>query len=93
MPIITVECLLAASEETRQYVWSLMVQHAVLVRELLEKAAQHPDFERWQSAGNLPAKAVERLAKESSNEEPPLLSEPRFSQLPDRFYKSAISTV
>ncbi|MBD2000841.1 hypothetical protein H6G00_30275 [Leptolyngbya sp. FACHB-541] len=93
MSIITVECLLAASEATRQHVWSLMVQHAVLVRELLERVAQHPDFEKWQSVGNLPAKAIERLAKESSNEETPLLSDPRFSQLPDRFYRSAISTV
>jgi hypothetical protein len=51
--MFTIQSRLCASEETRRYFWELMEKHTLLVNELLEKIAQHPQFQEWQKKGTI----------------------------------------
>jgi len=87
MSIITVQCRLVATEETRRYLWLLMTEkNTPLIGELLKQVRQHPQFEQWRRWGKPSKDAVRELCK-------PLRDDPRFSGQPGRFYTSAIATV
>jgi hypothetical protein len=80
--MFTIQCRLCANEETRRYFWELMEKHTILVNELLEKIAQHPQFPEWQKQGNISRQAVREILK-------PLKKIPEYEGLPQRFYTSA----
>ncbi|MBD1808868.1 hypothetical protein H6F98_25930 [Microcoleus sp. FACHB-SPT15] len=82
MSVFTTQCSLSASEETRQYFWELMEKHTLLVNELLEKIAQHPQFQEWQKKGAISRNPVRGILA-------PLKENPRYAGLPGRFYTSA----
>jgi len=82
MSIFTIQCRLCASEETRQDFWEWMEKYTLLVNELLEKIAQHPQFPNWQKKGDISRVAVREILK-------PLKENPRYEGLPKRFYTSA----
>jgi len=82
MSMFTIQCRLCTNEETRRYFWELMEKHTILVNELLEKIAQHPQFPEWQKQGNISRQAVREILK-------PLKKIPEYEGLPQRFYTSA----
>lgn len=87
MSVITIQCNLVASEETRRYLWSVMVEkNTPLINELLKRVKQHPDFEKWRRRGKPSKEAVRELCE-------PLRNDPQFNGQPGRFYTSAIATV
>lgn len=87
MAIITIQCRLTASEETRRYFWGLMIEkNTPLVNELLQQVSQHAEFKTWQQSGKLPKKIVRQICA-------PLEQEEQFTGQPDRFYASAICMV
>ncbi|BAS55909.1 hypothetical protein NIES2135_47960 [Leptolyngbya boryana NIES-2135] len=87
MSVITIQCKLVATEETRRALWHLMAEkHTPLINELLKHIAQDSRFEEWSLTGKLPRLVV----SEACNQ---LKQDPQFSGQPGRFYSSAISTV
>ena len=82
MPMFTIQCRLCASEETRRDIWQWMEKYTLLVNELLEKIAQHPQFQEWQKKGDISRKAVGEILN-------PLKETPQYAGLPGRFYTSA----
>ncbi|ACB53129.1 hypothetical protein cce_3781 [Crocosphaera subtropica ATCC 51142] len=48
MSQITIQCRLVAKEPIRHTLWRLMTDlNTPFINELLQKVAQHPDFEKW----------------------------------------------
>lgn len=87
MSVITIQCKLVATEETRRALWHLMAEkHTPLINELLKRIAQDSQFKEWSLAGRLPWLVVSEACKQ-------LKQDPQFSGQPGRFYSSAISTV
>lgn len=82
MSMFTIQCRLCASEKTRRDIWQWMDKYTLLVNELLEKIAQHPQFQKWQKKGNISREAVRKILN-------PLKESPQYSGLPKRFYTSA----
>ncbi len=82
MPMLTIQSLLCASEETRQLFWVWMEKYTFLVNELLEKIPQHSQFQEWQKKGDIPLKTVREILS-------PLKGAPQYAGLPGRFYTSA----
>lgn len=82
MPMFTIQCRLCASEETRRDFWQWMEKYTLLVNELLEKIAEHPQFQEWQKKGDISRKAVREILNT-------LEKNPCYEGLPRRFYTSA----
>jgi IS605 OrfB family transposase len=82
MSMFTIQCRLTASEQIRRDFWQWMEKYSLLVNELLEKIAQHPQFQEWQKKGDISRKAVQKILS-------PLEESPQYSGLPKRFYTSA----
>lgn len=82
MAMFTIQCRLCTSEQTRRYFWELMEKYTLLVNELLEKIAQHPQFPEWQKQGNISRQVVREIIQ-------PLKEIPEYEGLPQRFYTSA----
>jgi IS605 OrfB family transposase len=82
MSMFTIQCRLCASEETRRYLWESMEKYTLLVNELLEKIAQHPQFQEWQKKGDISREAVRKILN-------PLKESLQYAGLPKRFYTSA----
>ena len=82
MSMFTIQCRLCASEQTRQYFWESMEKYTLLVNELLEKIAQHPQFQEWQKKGDISREAVRKILN-------PLKESLQYAGLPKRFYTSA----
>jgi hypothetical protein len=82
MSMFTIQCRLSASEETRRYFWELMEKYTLLVNELLEKMAQHPQFQEWQKKGAISGDTVRGILA-------PFKKNPHYVGLPGRFYTSA----
>lgn len=82
MSMFTIQCRLSASEQTRRDFWGWMEKYTLLVNELLEKIAQHPQFQEWQKKGDISLEAVRKILH-------PLKESPQYSGLPKRFYTSA----
>ena len=80
--MFTIQSRLCASEETRRYFWELMEKHTLLVNELLEKIAQHPQFQEWQKKGAISGNTVRGILA-------PLKENSGYVGLPGRFYTSA----
>jgi IS605 OrfB family transposase len=78
----TIQCRLSASEQTRRDFWEWMETYTLLVNELLEKIAQHPQFQEWQKKGDISREAVRKILN-------PLKESPQYAGLPKRFYTSA----
>ncbi len=81
MSMFTIQCRLSASEETRRYFWELMDKHTLLVNEVQEKIAHHPQFQEWQKKGTISRKTVKGILA-------PLKKKSRYARLPGRFYTS-----
>ncbi|MBD2528211.1 hypothetical protein H6G97_01035 [Nostoc flagelliforme FACHB-838] len=87
MSLITIQCRLVASEDTRRHLWQLMAEkNTPLINELLEQVRIHPDMEEWLKKGKLPNGVIKPLCDSLSTQE-------RFVNQPKRFYKSAIEVV
>ncbi|WP_392533740.1 type V CRISPR-associated protein Cas12k [Nostoc sp. C117] len=87
MSLITIQCRLVASEDTRRHLWQLMAEkNTPLINELLEQVRIHPDMEQWLKKGKLPNGVIKPLCDSLSTQE-------RFVNQPKRFYKSAIEVV
>ena len=87
MSVITIQCRLVASEDTRRHLWQLMAEkNTPLINELLEQIRIHPDMEQWLKKGKLPDGVIKPLCDSLSSQE-------RFVNQPKRFYKSAIEVV
>ena len=87
MSQITVQCRLIAKEPTRRTLWQLMADlNTPFINELLQKVAQHPDFDQWRRAGRLKATIIKQLGGE-------LKKDSRFLGQPARFYTSGIKLV
>jgi|GEM_PF-230087 hypothetical protein len=82
MPMFITRCRLCASEETRRDFWQWMEKYTLLVNELLEKIAEHPQFQEWQKKGDISRKAVREILNT-------LEKNPCYEGLPRRFYTSA----
>lgn len=82
MSMFTIQCRLCTSEQTRRDIWQWMEKYTLLVNELLEKIAQHPQFPEWQKKGDITRKAVGEILN-------PLKKNPQYAGLPSRFYTSA----
>ncbi|HEY9676093.1 MAG TPA: type V CRISPR-associated protein Cas12k [Waterburya sp.] len=80
--MFTIQCRLCTSEQTRRDIWQWMEKYTLLVNELLEKIAQHPQFPEWQKKGDITRKAVGEILN-------PLKKNPQYAGLPSRFYTSA----
>ncbi|HEY9669955.1 MAG TPA: type V CRISPR-associated protein Cas12k [Waterburya sp.] len=80
--MFTIQCRLCASEQTRRYWWESMEKYTLLVNELLEKIAQHPQFQEWQKKGDISRKTVRTILN-------PLKESLQYAGLPERFYTSA----
>ncbi|MBD2014103.1 hypothetical protein H6F96_08980 [Microcoleus sp. FACHB-53] len=78
----TIQCRLSASEQTRRDFWQWMEKYTLLVNELLEKIAQHLQFQEWQKKGDISREAVRKILNA-------LKENPQYSGLPKRFYTSA----
>jgi IS605 OrfB family transposase len=59
-----------------------MEKYTLLVNELLEKIAQHPQFQEWQKKGDISREAVRKILN-------PLKESLQYAGLPKRFYTSA----
>ncbi|MEH2407909.1 type V CRISPR-associated protein Cas12k [Nostoc sp.] len=87
MSLITIQCRLVASEDTRRHLWQLMAEkNTPLINKLLEQVRIHPDMEQWLKKGKLPDGVIKPLCDSLSTQE-------RFVNQPKRFYKSAIEVV
>jgi Fe-S-cluster formation regulator IscX/YfhJ len=82
MPMFTIQCRFSAREETRRDFWQWMEKYTLLVNELLEKIAEHPQFQEWQRKGDISRKAVREILNT-------LEKNPCYEGLPRRFYTSA----
>ena len=82
LSMFTLQCCLSADEETRRDFWQWMEKYTLLVNELLEKIAQHPQFQEWQKKGDISREAVRKILN-------PLKENPQYAGLPKRFYTSA----
>lgn len=82
MSMYTIQCRLSASEQTRRDFWQWMEKYTLLVNELLEKIAQHSQFQEWQKKGDISREAVRKILN-------PLKESPQYAGLPKRFYTSA----
>jgi Fe-S-cluster formation regulator IscX/YfhJ len=80
--MFTIQCRLCASEQTGQYFWESMEKYTLLVNELLEKIAQHPQFQEWHKKGDITRVAVREILNT-------LKESPQYAGLPKRFYTSA----
>ncbi|WP_322702615.1 type V CRISPR-associated protein Cas12k [Nostoc sp. DedQUE08] len=81
--MITVQCGLSASEETRRYMWELMqTKNTPLINELNQKINQHQTFENWKKQGFIPEKEIRQLCET-------MKTDVRFQDQPARFYTSA----
>jgi len=81
MSKLTIQCRLVACEDTRRWVWEMMVgSYAPLIATTLEQVSQHKDFPQWMLAGELPAQVVKRLLDSAKTS---------YSGLPARWYASA----
>ena len=87
MSQITVQCRLVAKEPIRQTLWQMMVNlNTPFINELLQKVAQHPEFEEWRQRGKPKSVIINYLGSE-------LKKDPRFLGQPARFYASGIKLV
>jgi|SRR5579883_1637177 len=82
----TIQFLLCASEETRQYLWSISIVYTLLVNQLIQEVITHKDFQKWLSTESISQKAVELLCQG-------LKKGGEFSGLPARIYTSAVLLV
>lgn len=84
---ITIQCRLVAKEPIRHTLWQLMADlNTPFINELLQKVAQHPDFEQWRRVGRLKVAIIRELGNE-------LKKDSRFLGQPARFYTSGINLV
>ena len=87
MAVISIQCLLQATEETLRYLWNLMTeQNTLLVSEILERIRTHPKLNTWISQGYIPVTAIDKIAKQ-------LKQQPKYAQMPGRFSTSAETLV
>lgn len=82
----TVRMLLCASEEARQDLWLLATVYTLLVNQLSQEVSAHANFQRWQTQGFLPQKAIQAICNKLKKAE-------EFSGLPARIYTSAVLMV
>lgn len=82
----TVLATVCTDEKTRQQLWQYTEKHTLLVNELLEKVAEHPNFQQWQRKGKVTREAVDKILT-------PLKSHSCYQGLPHRFFVSASLTV
>ena len=55
MAVITIQCLLQATEKTLRYLWNLMIeQNTLLVSEILEGIRTHRELDTWIAQGYIP---------------------------------------
>lgn len=85
----TICCMLAADEETREFLWKEMEKYTLLVNELIIQVSQLDDFKKWQGKGSIAKRTVEKLCKSFQNDQ----DDQRFQGLSCRFYASAILMV
>ena len=82
MSLITIQCRLVASADTRQFLWMLMSQkNTPLINEIFMRIAEHPDFSVWKEKGKLPKNFLAQQIAE-------LKEDKRFQGQPCRFYAS-----
>ncbi|WP_446684080.1 type V CRISPR-associated protein Cas12k [Cyanobacterium sp. HL-69] len=82
MSLITIQCRLVASADTRQFLWMLMSQkNTPLINEIFMRIAEHPDFSVWKEKGKLPKNFLAQQIAE-------LKEDKRFQGQPSRFYAS-----
>ena len=87
MAVVTIQCLLKATEETLRYLWNLMVeQNTLLVSEILEKIRTHRELDIWIAQGYIPVTAIDRITKQ-------LKQQPKYDAMPGRFSTSAETLV
>ena len=83
MSVISIQSRLVASEPERKQLWQLMAgPQTSLVNTLLERVAQHPQFPAWKAKGQLPAKELTAIVKQTRQET-------IFADLPGRWISSA----
>ena len=62
MSQITIQCRLVAKEPIRRTLWQLMAElNTPFMNELLQKVAQHPDFEQLRQQGRLKTAVIKQL--------------------------------
>lgn len=82
MSLITIQCRLVASADTRQFLWMLMSQkNTPLINEIFMRIAEHPDFSVWKEKGKLPKNFLAQQIAE-------LKEDKSFQGQPYRFYAS-----
>ena len=87
MAIITIQCRLQAPEETRHYLWRLMVeQNTLLVSETLEHIKIHPELDLWLDRGYISDETIKEIVKN-------LKQQPKYHGMPGRFSNSAETLV
>ncbi|WP_319421694.1 hypothetical protein [Pleurocapsa sp. FMAR1] len=87
MAVISIQCLLQATEETLHYLWNLMIeQNTLLVSEILEKIKTHPELDVWIVQGYIPVEKIDKIAKQ-------LKQQPKYDGMPGRFSTSAKTLV
>lgn len=87
MAVISIQCLLQATEETLRYLWNLMTeQNTLLVSEILERIRTHPELDTWITQGYIPVTAINKIAKQ-------LKQKPKYDEMPGRFSNSAETLV
>ena len=87
MAVISIQCLLQATEETLRYLWNLMTeQNTLLVSEILERIRTHRELDASIAQGNIPVTVIDKIAKQ-------LKQQPKYSQMPGRFGNSAETLV
>ena len=87
MAVISIQCLLQATEETLRYLWNLMTeQNTLLVSETLERIRTHPELDTWIAQGYIPVKAIDKIAKQ-------LKQQHKYAEMPGRFGTSAETLV
>lgn len=83
MAVISIQCLLQATEETLRYLWNLMTeQNTILVSEILERIRTHPELDTWIAQGYIPVTAIDEIVKQ-------LKQQPKYAEMPGRFGNSA----
>ncbi|ACK66979.1 conserved hypothetical protein [Rippkaea orientalis PCC 8801] len=85
MTLKTLECRLYAPSDTLRYLWLLMAEkNTPLINEIINHLSEHPDFDQWFKAKQIPKSAISDICND-------LKSQENYQNQPGRFYSSAIS--